>query len=277
MKQIYAPLKLCLFLALFITFFSYSQVGINTTAPEGILDINSSVYGVVLPRIALTASNVQAPVQNPQGGNLAVGTVVFNTATTNNGTNDVVPGLYVWDGTRWFNKFTKKQAEFYTQSGYYLPSSNDGFVSIPGLGNNNFVAEYTGTYKIELSVNYGSGNLENIDGNNNTTDVAIQKGDFRFIFDGDTEIITTKATSVNGASNGGVSNYYLIWEQYSYVIYRNCVKGQTYNFSLAFDQHPSNDFVNNGNYNSGLGLYGQGTGYIGFDIPCSVEITYISE
>ena len=78
---------------------STAQVGINTTTPNGILDINSTTHGFVLPRVALTATNVQAPVTNPQGGAVAIGTLIYNTATTNTGSNDVSPGFYVWDGS----------------------------------------------------------------------------------------------------------------------------------------------------------------------------------
>ena len=86
---------------------TYAQVGIGTTSPKGILDIDSSTYGVVYPSVALTATNVAAPVVNPLGGALAVGTTVFNTNTTNTGSNDVEPGIYSWDGTQWIIHFLK--------------------------------------------------------------------------------------------------------------------------------------------------------------------------
>ena len=48
-------------LIFFTCTFSFAQVGINTTSPNGILDINSTSQGVVLPRLALTATTVMAP------------------------------------------------------------------------------------------------------------------------------------------------------------------------------------------------------------------------
>ena len=78
-----------------------SQVGIGTTAPNGALEITSTTQGIVPPRVALTASNVAAPVVNPQGGVLLAGTFVWNTATSGTSPNNVVPGLYTWNGTRW--------------------------------------------------------------------------------------------------------------------------------------------------------------------------------
>ena len=78
-----------------------AQVGIGTTSPTGALDIQSTVNGFLPPRLALTATNVQAPVVNPQGGALPAGTIVWNTATAGTSPTNVGPGLYYWDGTKW--------------------------------------------------------------------------------------------------------------------------------------------------------------------------------
>ncbi len=86
---------------LFVSFTCISQVGVGTTTPNGALDVNSSTNGFVPPRVALTATNVQAPVLNPQGGVIPAGTIVWNTATAGTTPNNVAPGLYYWNGTRW--------------------------------------------------------------------------------------------------------------------------------------------------------------------------------
>lgn len=78
-----------------------AQVGVGTTTPAGALDVNSTTNGFIPPRVALTATNVAAPVVNPQGGALVAGTIVWNTATAGTMPNNVAPGLYYWDGTRW--------------------------------------------------------------------------------------------------------------------------------------------------------------------------------
>lgn len=80
-----------------------AQVGIGTTAPAGALDISSTTNGLIPPRVALTALNVAAPVLNPQGGGLVAGTLIWNTATAGVIPNNVVPGMYYWDGTRWIS------------------------------------------------------------------------------------------------------------------------------------------------------------------------------
>lgn len=78
-----------------------AQVGVGTTTPAGALDVSSSTNGLIPPRVALTATNVAAPVVNPQGGPLVAGTLVWNTATAGVIPNNIIPGMYYWDGTRW--------------------------------------------------------------------------------------------------------------------------------------------------------------------------------
>lgn len=93
-----------LFLILIIFFsinLNYSQVGINTTTPQGMLDINSNNQGVVFPKVQLTDATVEAPVINPNGGTLTIGTLVYNTNTAGVSPNNVTPGYYYWSGTKW--------------------------------------------------------------------------------------------------------------------------------------------------------------------------------
>ena len=78
------------------------NIGVSQTLPKGILDIEATDRGIVFPRVALTATNAQAPVINPQTGTIPAGTVVYNTATAGTSPNNVSPGLYFWNGTRWY-------------------------------------------------------------------------------------------------------------------------------------------------------------------------------
>lgn len=96
MRKIYATILLMLLIIPI-----YSQVGIGTITPNGALEITSTTQGIVPPRVALTASNIAAPVVNPQGGALLAGTFIWNTATAGISPNNVAPGLYTWNGTRW--------------------------------------------------------------------------------------------------------------------------------------------------------------------------------
>lgn len=83
---------------LFVASFSFAQVGIGTTAPQGALDVVSTTNGFIPPRVTLTSLTVAAPVVNPIGGASVVqpGTIVYSNAT-----GGISAGLYYWNGSRW--------------------------------------------------------------------------------------------------------------------------------------------------------------------------------
>jgi len=260
----------------FITAITIAQVGINTTTPNGILEINSNNSGVVLPRLVLTATDRMAPATNPQGGTIPAGTVIYNTATTTNAANNVSPGIYVWNGTSWIAQFTKKQTAFYETSAINIRTrSNEGLKSITGLVNRSFTPNFSGNYKIELNVNYGGGYAVNPSASGfGYQNIAVQSGVFNF--------------QVN---NSGITNYYLpaqaystsydttsengkfyfdIWEQYFSIINLSLSAGTPITFSLFFNQDPAPEFVNSGNSGTGMGSVAK-------NIPCTVEIKYIGQ
>ncbi|WP_300565806.1 hypothetical protein [Flavobacterium sp.] len=74
---------------------SAGNVGIGTSTPQGILDVTSTTDGLLIPRIALAATNV-ATVATP-----TTSEIVYNTFTSALGPNQVVPGFYYWNGTTW--------------------------------------------------------------------------------------------------------------------------------------------------------------------------------
>ncbi|HCB63162.1 MAG: hypothetical protein A2W93_11680 [Bacteroidetes bacterium GWF2_43_63] len=84
------------FLFLLSVLLSVAQVGISTTSitpdASSMLEIRSTNTGVLIPRVALSATTVAAPVAAPANSLL-----IFNTATA----GDVTPGFYYWDGTKW--------------------------------------------------------------------------------------------------------------------------------------------------------------------------------
>jgi hypothetical protein len=93
-------------LALILMFFITStcvlaqNIGINSTgaapAASAMLDISSTDKGLLIPRVALTATNSASPVTSP-----ATSLLVYNTATAGTAPDDVVPGYYFWDGSAW--------------------------------------------------------------------------------------------------------------------------------------------------------------------------------
>ncbi len=103
MKNIYSQKAgaFIFFCSLFLfSFNGFAQVGIGTTNPNSNakLDIVSTVAepgGLLLPRVALTATDNFAPLTAHEAG-----MTVYNTATTT-GVNMVTPGYYYNDGGQW--------------------------------------------------------------------------------------------------------------------------------------------------------------------------------
>ena len=87
--------KVLLFTLLCTSFGLFAQVGVGTTAPNAALDITSTNDGLLVPRVALAATNV-ATVLTP-----TVSELVYNTFTSAIGPNQVTPGYYYWSGALW--------------------------------------------------------------------------------------------------------------------------------------------------------------------------------
>lgn len=84
-----------------ISFGGFAQTGIGTTTPNASakLDVTASDKGFLPPRVALTATNVFAPITGTSSA--AAGLLVYNTATDGTAPNNVVPGYYFWNGLSW--------------------------------------------------------------------------------------------------------------------------------------------------------------------------------
>lgn len=81
----------------------HAQVGIGTTNPNenSVLEIYSPDKGVLMPRVALTDINSPAPLSAH-----VAGMTVYNTATAGTVPNQVIPGFYVNDGTKWIRTYS---------------------------------------------------------------------------------------------------------------------------------------------------------------------------
>ena len=85
----------------FLAFNTYSQVGVGTTAPEGALDISSTNYGLLIPRVSLIDINDVLTITAPSGNPLAISTLIYNTIASGTPPNNVVSGFYYWNGSKW--------------------------------------------------------------------------------------------------------------------------------------------------------------------------------
>ncbi|HNS18343.1 MAG TPA: FISUMP domain-containing protein [Bacteroidales bacterium] len=79
---------------------SGGNVGIGTSNPDNsaLVELSSTSRGFLLPRIALTAISSKDPITNP-----AVGLLVYNTETAGIPPNNVIPGYYGWNGSKWIS------------------------------------------------------------------------------------------------------------------------------------------------------------------------------
>ena len=76
-----------------------AQVNIGSTAApnsDAMLQVTSTNKGLLLPNIALTATNAASPLSA-----FVAGMTVYNTATAGTSPNNVTPGYYYSDGTQW--------------------------------------------------------------------------------------------------------------------------------------------------------------------------------
>jgi hypothetical protein len=71
-------------------------IGTATPHPSARLHIEDNARGLLIPNVALTATNVAAPVTSP-----ATSLLVYNTATAGAGATAVTPGFYYWNGIQW--------------------------------------------------------------------------------------------------------------------------------------------------------------------------------
>lgn len=105
------------------------NIGIGTTSPNGVFEVNSSDKGILIPRVALTATNVASPITNPNGGAIIESTLVYNTVSAGTTPNEVVPGFYFWTGTKW-NKFDIDE-----KNKHYTAVGNTNIISpFPNVG-----------------------------------------------------------------------------------------------------------------------------------------------
>lgn len=76
---------------------SVAQVGIGTTTPKAALDVTSNTYGTLIVRTSLTSNTDNSTIINPNGGNIAESTLVYN-----DGLSGLKPsGFYFWSNDKW--------------------------------------------------------------------------------------------------------------------------------------------------------------------------------
>ncbi|WP_405378334.1 hypothetical protein [Nonlabens sp. Asnod3-A02] len=161
----------CLITILINSTYLNAQVGVNTTSidPSAVLEVTSTDKGILIPRVALIASdNVVTPITNP-----AAGLFVFNTATSNTpSSNSVSPGYYYFNGIRWKRIFNNGFTLEFKQTAELMGLVSSQALPVPGLDTGRFTVPFKGTYQISVTCYYTAGDPIN------NSDAACQ-GDFR--------------------------------------------------------------------------------------------------
>ncbi|MEH6764499.1 MAG: hypothetical protein V7655_08360 [Aequorivita antarctica] len=266
-----------IFFAIFslIAMSTFAQVSISngtpTATPKGLVDMQNSTAGIVYPRFALTSTEVEAPVQNPDGsGSLVAGTVIYNTNTTTTGLNDVFPGLYAWNGSKWTTQYIREDSDIAQQSGLGQRVKNSSpYADVAGLGaGSSFTPKYTGTYRIKANVNFGAGEIVPEPGY--ATSMATQEGYFRITLGPDQYEIYTHAYSVHNDDIEGGTYFEQFRHDTSLIVYVDLVAGVPFPYRFEIDLFVSSNFVDGGNS-------GTGRAYVGIGLPCNIEFTYLVE
>lgn len=96
-------MKKIILIVLLFPLLSMSQIGINTTTPHAMLDVQSTDNGILIPRVQLTSILDNTTVVNPNTGPLETSTLVYNIGSAGTAPNNVVAGFYYWNNntTRW--------------------------------------------------------------------------------------------------------------------------------------------------------------------------------
>lgn len=135
----YAKTTLLFSLSYLINLSLNAQVGIGTTSPAASaqLEVSSSNKGILTPRINLTSLTDNSTITSP-----ATGLLIFNTATAGTSPNNVTPGFYYYNGTKW-QRILNHEKQLTKNS---ILINNAAATSSSGLTGATNISNWTGTY-----------------------------------------------------------------------------------------------------------------------------------
>ena len=245
-----------------------AQVGIGTTTPNAALDVvaGANNYGILMPRVLLTATNVAAPVKNPATGAFLtntvaeIGTMVFNTNTTA-GTYGVIPGIYFWDGLNWVSQVHRYfDAKFSQNADIAITTSASTYTNIPNLNAKSFVAPYTGKYSIIFTGYLGAGTV-----NITSAKVGFVEGNFKLTVNGTDYKKYNHSTSFYNSSTA--VNYLELFNETNINTTISLTAGQTCNLNASY-WGIADDNITEANSH----VIGKSTALGNF---CEINVTYI--
>ena len=101
------------------------SVSAQTPAPNFVFDANDAHKGILIPRVSLLSATDTVTVPSP-----TVSLLLYNTATVGSVPNNLTPGFYYWNGTKWQSmsgerSFPETFVEFYA----LMPSDNTATIA----------------------------------------------------------------------------------------------------------------------------------------------------
>lgn len=188
-----------------LTVHAQSGVAINTTGTvndaSALLDVNASDKGLLIPRVALTATNLAAPVVSP-----AHSLMVFNTATSGSPPTGVSPGYYYWDSVTasWIRLQTSAGTSgtartiFRTLTGSVTNSVTTSSAATTTLFNFNFTPTED-TVMVQFSA------AARISASSGMSATVLQKWAFRLTLNGTLQKLVYAHPNTNGLGGGTAS------------------------------------------------------------------------
>lgn len=255
-----------------------AQVGIQTSSPEGVLDINSGTTGVVYPIVTLSNLTTET-ILNPNAANIVAGTCIYNSLF--DPANNLYPGLYFWDGTKWVPQSGKRDNELFVQDTDVRTGSNETTYGDQAISfdNSTFTPIYTGAYKITVTVHFGGGTSDNPDLTDQFVNMTQVEGQFNFTFNGTPHVFTLDSysgTNHDTAFTSSEADYTNMFNQVSYNFTESLVYNSPYSFTLNFNQNTADGFEDDGDAINAP-LDGRGYIIINDTIKCFVEINYVGD
>jgi hypothetical protein len=104
-KNIFQNLKNLFLFVFALPLYLLAQVGIGTNSPNtsAKLEISATDKGFLPPRVTLTSLTDVSTISNP-----ATGLLIYNTASAGTSPNNVTPGFYYYDGSKWQRLITQQ-------------------------------------------------------------------------------------------------------------------------------------------------------------------------
>ena len=121
--QKYSCLKTLTILLLCVSNHLQAQIGINPIGAPGhasaMLDVSATNKGLLVPRVSLTSATDVVTIATP-----ALSLLVYNTATAGIFPNNIAPGYYYWNGSKWSSFIGQDTSMIAFSTGTVLPGSN---------------------------------------------------------------------------------------------------------------------------------------------------------